>query len=733
MNPTPHPPENAPSARRTLAQLFTAVRAWPSRPFEEQTPEPYAELERLHAEACDLAAAGQHPTPPPLELAGLALRAPSAFGTIGGVRTWAPLQDENPVAWYWWVGEVERLLGIRHTGSGQGESAEDVGPPSADKFPCNRRETTLSPANPLQELDGLLTASLRAADDALTRFQSGESRSLVAREREKGREIRYEQLQRLRGEAIRAAEAAGIPFSEVRPVLDVAEDWMRRLEDWRPHGEPSGASEALADLTIAYRPIIQRLWELRGRLEGRRLALSPRRGECVMESADIPHHATPDPIPPPSLTIGGCQVLRDVTPEELNGCPAPACGRFVIVREIGTDLERLALLWDDSDGAATLETGTDSLTVLGDPSGATWLPDGWRMRHYPTGLALPNLEQWFRCIFAFAGDETFAVGPDFGAPSCPTVRGMVAHAYMIVRHYGFPDSPKEPQQLLDREGYITNLREVLHFLRLHLDDGPCRMAVAAQGVTGAGQSECSNPRLGLDARLSCADQHESGIRDEAVQRLEALSGNITALARFCFEPGRPGRLPGSGNNRSYVGPAEFSPAPHNRQLALHKMIEECLDVRHSLRKSFPGLDLPEPPGMPPALCELPENDGRHWHEFKRAVERLNDWIDSCHRAIAEFEPGDSATPKDQSSSPTNLDPEPAKPPAESTEKRRGGTVNQRMLEHLNREPESAHWSQRRWATFLGCKPSAVAKTPAWKTAKAARALAVVDRLDRPRK
>lgn len=62
-----------------------------------------------------------------------------------------------------------------------------------------------------------------------------------------------------------------------------------------------------------------------------------------------------------------------------------------------------------------------------------------------------------------------------------------------------------------------------------------------------------------------------------------------------------------------------------------------------------------------------------------------------------------------------------------------GTVNQRMLEQLHREPESAYWTQRAWAKFLHCRPSAVAKAPAWKTAKAARALAVVDRLDRPGK
>jgi len=74
----------------------------------------------------------------------------------------------------------------------------------------------------------------------------------------------------------------------------------------------------------------------------------------------------------------------------------------------------------------------------------------------------------------------------------------------------------------------------------------------------------------------------------------------------------------------------------------------------------------------------------------------------------------------------------AGPRADGTPRGKRGTVNQRMLEHLHREPESANWSQLRWAAFLGCQPSAVAKAPGWKSVKAARAVAVVDRLDRPR-
>jgi hypothetical protein len=87
------------------------------------------------------------------------------------------------------------------------------------------------------------------------------------------------------------------------------------------------------------------------------------------------------------------------------------------------------------------------------------------MNFYPTGLDLPNLEHWFPWVLAWANDNTFVVGPGFGVPSCPSVRGMVAHAHLIVRHHGLPDSPREPCSPLDREGYVIHLREVLDFLR----------------------------------------------------------------------------------------------------------------------------------------------------------------------------------------------------------------------------------------------------------------------------
>jgi hypothetical protein len=63
-------------------------------------------------------------------------------------------------------------------------------------------------------------------------------------------------------------------------------------------------------------------------------------------------------------------------------------------------------------------------------------------------------------------------------------------------------------------------------------------------------------------------------------------------------------------------------------------------------------------------------------------------------------------------------------------KPRLATINQQMLDEFHRNPSSIEWSQREWAKRLGCMPSAVADTPAWKTIMKARAFAKAERLDR---
>jgi hypothetical protein len=116
---------------------------------------------------------------------------------------------------------------------------------------------------------------------------------------------------------------------------------------------------------------------------------------------------------------------------------------------------------------------------MDDPKSAPWLPDGWEMHLYPTGLALPNLEEWFSVVIVYARDPNFRLGSveepfgpmesRFGVPSCPTVRGMVRAAHLILRHHELTGGPPEPvTELPDRESYITHLEYVRDFLRRSL-------------------------------------------------------------------------------------------------------------------------------------------------------------------------------------------------------------------------------------------------------------------------
>ena len=58
---------------------------------------------------------------------------------------------------------------------------------------------------------------------------------------------------------------------------------------------------------------------------------------------------------------------------------------------------------------------------------------------------------------------------------------------------------------------------------------------------------------------------------------------------------------------------------------------------------------------------------------------------------------------------------------------RPATVNQRMLDTLERDPESLNWPAQKWADALECSKSTVHGTPAWKRIQAARALQKADR------
>jgi hypothetical protein len=80
--------------------------------------------------------------------------------------------------------------------------------------------------------------------------------------------------------------------------------------------------------------------------------------------------------------------------------------------------------------------------------------------------------------------------------------------------------------------------------------------------------------------------------------------------------------------------------------------------------------------------------------------RLEQWVATADRAGDEHQPHPVE----------NVDHDPAPT----------GTVNQRMLEAMQQNPESVAWSQRTWADHLGCSPSAVAGADAWQAVLRAR-------------
>jgi hypothetical protein len=53
----------------------------------------------------------------------------------------------------------------------------------------------------------------------------------------------------------------------------------------------------------------------------------------------------------------------------------------------------------------------------------------------------------------------------FGPSFLPTPRGLVKHAYLIVRHLRLPGSPQEPYSPMDVAGCVAALRDVLRFFR----------------------------------------------------------------------------------------------------------------------------------------------------------------------------------------------------------------------------------------------------------------------------
>jgi hypothetical protein len=277
---------------------------------------------------------------------------------------------------------------------------------------------------------------------------------------------------------------------------------------------------------------------------------------------------------PPSAPVGtgrelealqsvpaGWEYLRDATEEELQGVPPPAAGCYVWVQPTrGTDEKeerplfdrdgnpvviadapreepdgyrpRLAIRLVDREGRPVLITGTDGRTCFDDPGLAPWLPDGWEMQLYPTGLALPNLEEWFRAVLSnvwatSSGDHLFQLGkPDEtpkgvtenGVPQCPTVRGMVRHAHIILKHLGLAGARDEaPSGLPDRASYITHLEHIRDFLHRSLGGAPLS-APRPQGRPRPPQPQQQHPESNATRNQSVSNENTAFVHPDGPEK-----------------------------------------------------------------------------------------------------------------------------------------------------------------------------------------------------------------------
>jgi hypothetical protein len=210
-------------------------------------------------------------------------------------------------------------------------------------------------------------------------------------------------------------------------------------------------------------------------------------GESTPVAADVPTTILDNEGASPGTKFNEWKFLRDAPAEQAAVLPAPIEGRFVIAlwppaldgfaeqqgeAQYLPRSEHLALMWKNDRGEEVLH-GLDGSGCLlrGGRHDATWLPDGWEMDLFPTGWTLPHLECWFACALELARMENRGDIPPASVrcPSyAPTPRGLVTHAYLIVRHLELPTPPTEPRGPIDQAGCLAELRDILGFLRRSL-------------------------------------------------------------------------------------------------------------------------------------------------------------------------------------------------------------------------------------------------------------------------
>ena len=148
--------------------------------------------------------------------------------------------------------------------------------------------------------------------------------------------------------------------------------------------------------------------------------------------------------------------LRDAPKERTHGLPVPAVGRFCFRdREGPPDYPEFGIAWPGADGEEVFaRLGREGQRVAWCNAGyGPWLPTDWRMTLSPYGWTIEHLRPWFSimknwCGTPFAKRHDINTTPENETPDYPAPRGLVHHAYLILRHvtqmHGWEGTPAEP-------------------------------------------------------------------------------------------------------------------------------------------------------------------------------------------------------------------------------------------------------------------------------------------------
>jgi hypothetical protein len=108
----------------------------------------------------------------------------------------------------------------------------------------------------------------------------------------------------------------------------------------------------------------------------------------------------------------------------------------------------------------------------------------------------------------------------------------VADAYLIVRHLGLPDGPREPRTAIDRAGCVAELRDVKEFLRRAMAGDEAPDGLVREGLLRWQGRSYDIPRGAISRLIGYLWDRESATFDELNQHVfESPQGNPSLSSR----------------------------------------------------------------------------------------------------------------------------------------------------------------------------------------------------------